>query len=359
MPAIRVLCSEGQSLRTGSQIVSFPVLPDHEAAISPKGTALHPHDVEVADLSTSKSLNAIRISWFDLRAALLANESESLTYGLVYESPRRLNDCFRMCYRCPVGASLCLVSISVAFNREWLDAINSKVPQSTPGHNLDGATAFEALTTLAGIESNLTDQMAADGASASILYPEYLIASVLSDAIPRIGSYRSCNISGPIDEWPLLYYSASPYQNNIMAWSCALKPSDYDLDPHKYTKMQMQVTVTGYGYQSSTSSDYLSLVVLITHLLLALMHTMYIISTRRTSGCGDTFSELVALAQQSQPAGNKLRNICTGINRLERFKHKVRIKVSEKHAQHLELAFREADQYETRQYVALGEKYGG
>jgi hypothetical protein len=123
--------------------------------------------------------------------------------------------------------------------------------------------------------------------------------------------------------------------------------------------MRMRVTVTGYGYQSSTSSDYLSLIVLFSHLLLALMHTVYIMSTRRTSGCWDTISELVALAQQSQPAGSELRNTCAGITRLETFKHNVRIKASGKHEEHLELAFGEMDMCQTRECVEMGMKYGG
>ena len=317
-----------------------------------------------------------------------------MTYGLVYESPWQFNDS-RTVSGCTIDARWAQASVwsrfpgpfqatflhtreptggfrrnsflpvkgpswrRILFDPKWLDAVNFKLPVSAPGYTRDGTAALEALATSAGIGSNLTEQLAANGTSMSFEYLEYLIANVLADAISRIGSYRTFNISGAVDEWPLLYYNASRHSNDIMAWSRAVKPSDYDLRTQRYTKMQMRVTVTGYGYQASTSSDYLSLVVLFTHLLLAVAHTIYMISTRRTSGCWDTFSELVALAQQSQPAKSEMWNTCAGINRLETFKHKVRVKVSERDRKHLELAFGPMDECEKHVCVEWGVEYGG
>jgi hypothetical protein len=379
VPAVRVLCGEGQKLWAGSQTVEFPLLPDHEVGISSNGTILSSHEVEIDQLSTSKPSNTVRVTWVDLRAALPVHDSQSVTYGLVHESPWQIDDS-RIVSGCTIDARWAHASVwsrfpgpfqstflhtraptgnfrrtsflplagtswrRMLFDPEWLEAINFKLPELALGDNIDGVTALEALSTRAGIASNFTHQSAANTTSASIPYLEHLIASVLSDALSRVGSYRSYNTSGPIDEWPLLYYNTSTHTSDILAWSRALKPSDYDVSPHKYTKIRMRVSVTGYGYQSSTSSDYLSLAVLFIHLLLALVHTIYIVSTRRTSSCWDTFSELIALAQQSQPARSELSNTCTGINRLETFKHKVRVKVSEKLENHLELAFGEMEE---------------
>lgn len=212
------------------------------------------------------------------------------------------------------------------FDPRWLDAINFIVPESAPGHNPSGITALEALSTSAGVDHNLNNGSAANRVSTSIEYLEYVIASALSDALSRIGSYRSYNTSGSVDDWAFLYYNAFPDANDIMAWNRAVKPLGYDLEPRKYMRMKMRVSVTGYGYQSSTSSDYLALLVLFLHLLLALMHTIYNLSTRQTSGCWDTFSELMALAQQSQPARSELSNTCAGISKLGTFKHRVGVK---------------------------------
>jgi hypothetical protein len=100
--------------------------------------------------------------------------------------------------------------------------------------------------------------------------------------------------------------------------------------------------------------------VLFTHLILAVGHTVYILSTRRSSGCWDTFSELVALAQQSQPAESELRNTCAGIHKLETFQHKVRIIRSDEDQEHLELAFgEEQDEAEKAGVVEFGMRYGG
>jgi hypothetical protein len=388
VPAVRVLCGEGQKLMAGSHIVEFPGLPDHGVGISSNGTILSTHEVKVDQLSLSNPSKTTRVTWIDLRAALPVHNSTSVTYGLVYESPWQVDDT-RIVSGCTIDARWAQASVwsrfpgpfqstflhtraptgkfrstsflpsasnswrRILFDAEWLKAINFKLSEPVFGDNVDGMTAFEALIIRAGISSNFTHRTAAETTATPIRYLEHLIASVLSDALSRIGSYRCYNTSGPIDEWPLLYYNLSTRTNDILAWSRSLKPSDYDVSPHKYTKMTMRVSVTGYGYQSSTSSDYLSLAVLLTHLLLALVHTIYIVFTRRTSACWDTFSELIALAQQSQPAGSELTNTCTGINRLETFKHKVRVQVSGRLENHLELVFGGKKEWGEREAVGM------
>jgi hypothetical protein len=246
----------------------------------------------------------------------------------------------------------------ILFDQAWLNAVDFEVPESAPGHTSNGASAVEAMIEASGILSNITDLTADNGASASIRHLEYIVASILSDAISRAGSFRSYNITGRVDEWPFLFYNASPHSNDILRWSRALRPPDYS--PSNYTRMRTYQTVTGYGYQASTSSDYLSLLVLFTHLLIALMHTIYVLFiTHRTSGCWDTFSELLVLAQQSAPANKALQNTCAGIERLSTFKHRVRIKVSDSDANHLELDFGSDDEFDEPSEVKFSVEYGG
>lgn len=395
VPAVRVLCGEFENLRAGSKTVRFPRLPNFGFAIQPNGTVLNSYEIDVADLINSNPSNAARIGWFDLQATLPANNSEAITYGLIFQSPWQSNKS-RMVSGCTIDARWAKASVwsrfpgpfqatfyetreatkgfrqtsflpsntsswrGMLFDPKWLDSVNFKVPKSAPGYTSGGATTIEALITSAGIASNTSDRIDPGNISDPPRYLEYIIANVLSDAASRVGSHRSFNTSGPTDRWPMLYYNASAPVGDIMAWSRATKPADYDLDPSEYTKLKMRVTVTGYGYQSSNSSDYLSLIVLFTHLVLAVVHTIYIISIRSSSGCWDTFSELVALAQQSSPTQSELTNTCAGIHRFGTFKHKVRIKVSEIDDKHIEFVFGEQDHdFEKAEVVQLGIKYGG
>lgn len=390
-PAVRVLCHQGQNLPVNSTTVEFPSLPEYEVSISVNGTTLHTHEVDVSSLADMEPSNKTRITWHDFQSAL--PPGDSVTYGLILEAPW-YNKTSRIVSGCSIDARWAQSTVwarfpgpfqatfshtrqatggfrrtsflpandsswrRILFDQAWLNAVDFEVPESAPGHTSNGASAVEAMIEASGILSNTTDLTADNGTSASIRHLEYVIASVLSDAISRAGSFRSYNITGRVDEWPFLFYNASPHSNDILRWSRALRPPDYS--PSNYTRMRTDQTVTGYGYQASTSSDYLSLLVLFTHLLIALMHTIYVLFiTHRTSGCWDTFSELLVLAQQSAPAKEALQNTCAGIERLSTFKHRVRIKVSDSDANHLELDFGSDDEFDEPSEVKFSVAYGG
>lgn len=126
--------------------------------------------------------------------------------------------------------------------------------------------------------------------------------------------------------------------------------------------MHMQQTVTGFGYQASGPSDYLCILVLLVHLFLAFGHTIYVLGfTRRTSGCWDTFSELMTLAQQSAPTKRALRNTCAGIERSGLYSKGVRIRVSKLNDDHLELEFDGEEDFkevESEDEIDFRTKYG-
>lgn len=63
-------------------------------------------------------------------------------------------------------------------------------------------------------------------------------------------------------------------------------------------------------------TDYLSVVVLLLHMIVALAHTLHLLLTRYSSASWDTLEELVVLAQVSRTDTKDLRNTSAGIKRL-------------------------------------------
>ncbi len=390
VPAVRVLCHEGQNLTAESTVVSFPNLPADDVAISVNGTILSSREVEVSELATSIPSNKLKTTWFDLRSESPA--WDSVSYGLILEAPWN-SDRARQTFGCSIDARWADADVwtrfpgpsqstfkhtrgpsksfrpssflpvsdgswqQIRFSSDWLKAVNFDLPQSAPGHTSEQLNALEAIITESGIALKTTQSSHRDKYS-TINFVEYIVASVLTDAISRVGSFRSYNTSQRIDDWALLYYDGSQTTDDIMHWSRALRPGD--LDPIKHTEMGMRQSVTGYGYQASTSSDVLALLVLFSHLLLALVHSTYVLCiTHRTSSSWDTFGEMIALAQQSSPSEKSLYNTCAGIERMSTYRERARVKVCERDPRHLELAF-DSDNFAGEQHpIDTSIDYGG
>ena len=84
---------------------------------------------------------------------------------------------------------------------------------------------------------------------------------------------------------------------------------------NQFTKSKTKEHIFGYCYKSSSISDYLAVAVIVTHLVVAVSHTIWILCRRETSGCWDTVAELVPLAQNSRPALPMLSNILAPVSK--------------------------------------------
>jgi hypothetical protein len=118
------------------------------------------------------------------------------------------------------------------------------------------------------------------------------------------------------------------------------------------TTFNWQLTIQGLSYKASLLIDYLSISVLLGHIILAIGDALWFLYKRQSSGCWDTITELVTLAQNSRPAYAVLKNTSTGIKCIETFAKVVKIRVvkdgdfgSEEHptglSTHVELVFSE------------------
>ena len=181
----------------------------------------------------------------------------------------------------------------------------------------------------------------------AIIFTEYVLAAVFADGLSRVGSFRIYNTTvSPITSWLVQNYTNVLDDDSLS--SILLRGGQQVLLPafpaNQFTRLKTKEHIYGYCYKSSSISDYLAIAVIVTHLVVAVSHTIWILCRRETSGCWDTAAELVALAQNSRPALPMLSNTCAGIKEPRTFAHVARIRVAKTGNgpdDHLELVFEE------------------
>ncbi len=109
-------------------------------------------------------------------------------------------------------------------------------------------------------------------------------------------------------------------------------------DPSKLAKFTVQVEVNEYAYSSRGATMILSCLVLLSYCVLASIHSVFVLVTRRSSNAWDSVSEVTALAMQSQPT-EALRNTSAGIHTTTVFSNLVKVVRTGPQKDHLELSF--------------------
>ena len=99
----------------------------------------------------------------------------------------------------------------------------------------------------------------------------------------------------------------------------------------KYVTLRMRVQVLGYAWYAryaSGFSEYFAITVVVVYMLIALVHTVWVVSTGVTSSSWDTVTELLALALQS-PVSKALKGSGAGIERLGTYQRLMKLRVRE------------------------------
>jgi hypothetical protein len=139
---------------------------------------------------------------------------------------------------------------------------------------------------------------------------EHITSTLLVDAIARTGS----NLQSTMSFIQANIESSSDSATGITGPALVPPPGSTDTGPNAtITWMKMETSISGYAYMMSSFTSYLAIVVLLTHSLIALCHTVCILWTRKTSGTWETIPELVALAQNSCVANTTLEGTGAGI----------------------------------------------
>lgn len=136
-----------------------------------------------------------------------------------------------------------------------------------------------------------------------------IIGSVFNDGLARVGIEKAFDRRGPPSHWiPLAQTGVTNASTN------------------NTTEIKVEFSIGGLSYQL-TIVQKLAAAVLLLHILIALVHSAWIILwTGESSGCWDSVIELVVLAQNSRPAFSALGNTGAGIKRSSTFAKKVNIR---------------------------------
>ena len=201
------------------------------------------------------------------------------------------------------------------------------------------------------------------GSSNRTLYLEWIISLLVTDGLVRQGSSKALNTSGPASEWSPLDYNPRPdFDRQVLGYGLALeKPFAPNI-----TTVNWYLTIQGFSYRASLSTDYLSVSVLLSHIVLALGHTVWLIYRRQSSACWDTITELVTLAQNSHPAHAVLKNTSAGIKCIGTFAKVAKVRVVRETdleneepttapPTHVELVFRESKDLWERRHWPISE----
>lgn len=356
VPVVRVACSEGQNKSAGVQKVRFPVLSRYSCW---QGNELS-KSVQLNNTGT----NQIRTTWVPL-----SSDFGTVSSGIVFEAPWTQDQNSRVVVGCSVDArwsngnvdkSIGLLAdqadqelwggrpsetstefrphansswTEISLEKSWLDLLTPhKIAQSTLNNDSSLNTLENILTNSAIVDATLINSVDQTetwnnvqvGGPNRTIYLEWILSLLVTDGLVRQGSSRALNTSGSMHRWSLLDYSPQPdFENQILTTGQALKkPSAPNI-----TTFDWRIIIKGFSYKASSSTDYLSISVLVGHIILALAHTFWLISKRQSSGCWDTITELVTLAQNSGPAHSVLRNTSTGIKCKRTFAQVAKVRV--------------------------------
>lgn len=163
------------------------------------------------------------------------------------------------------------------------------------------------------------------GSQDKVALLEAIICSVIVDGLSRTGSYRAFNTSGASSQWPLANYNPLPdFEERILGNKLALEiPA---VNPENLTTIEASMQISGFSFKGSLAA-YLAMTVLLTHLLMATVHVIYVIRSHRTSRSWGSVAELIALSHTSQPAFDVLANTSGGIESRKTFLQMAKIRV--------------------------------
>ncbi|KIX02441.1 uncharacterized protein Z518_08382 [Rhinocladiella mackenziei CBS 650.93] len=166
-----------------------------------------------------------------------------------------------------------------------------------------------------------------DGSVNRTVALEWALALIIVDALSRTGSGYIVDINdGPISSsWTIRGYERVPdFQKELLGGGDALKRPEATTPT---TEGRIDITIGGYSYRASSLTDYLSIALFLTHIVLASCHVIFMVGKGQSSSAWDSISELLVLAQNSRPPTKALRNTNAGIQRLNTYSQIARLYV--------------------------------
>lgn len=251
----------------------------------------------------------------------------------------------------PVGMNLSRTNGRIALSTEWLQLLSPPAPEiARPEVDWEPSTIEEIFATAGLAEIDTTSELTATeiwnqqdvSGTGRTPFIEAIISSILVDGISRTGSSYAFNTEGPSSSWPISSYEPLPnFDGLLLAGKPALKQPE--VPASDFTTLHVEMEITGFAFRVSLAG-YLSMAVLGTHILMAVVHTIWILVYGQTSASWNSVSELIALSQNSEPAPISLANTGGGIERSKTYAQiaRIRVKCSDKESpddEQVQLAF--------------------
>ncbi|GAT30073.1 hypothetical protein RIB2604_03300450 [Aspergillus luchuensis] len=337
---VRLRCSDPQLLRTLDQIVSFP-------SITRESDFGQSFPVKIDGLHTNPS-DHLRFSWVRLPSGF-----GPVSIGGLFESAWGRNDTeetsssARIVVGCSVQAGWVpstLFTDKYNFWTGWYPwniKFNSRTPSWHPNLTalqMAEVTQSDNIKRVTSLEGWIDDS---DLSQKKVAIIEAIIGSVVVDGLSRTGSYQLFTPSDPSCNWNV---ANTGYLPEFEFQIPTLKQTSSNAScpgPHAVTTLKADMKISGFSIQSSLAS-YLALPILLMHIMLAVIHMVLVIYRRHTSGSWKSLGEMIALAQNSQPAPIVLENTGAGIRSAKTYARvaKVRIrKAAPEDRGHVELLF--------------------
>lgn len=190
----------------------------------------------------------------------------------------------------------------------WLDLAAPRLDEPEE----DKRYAFPAnRTMLESLLSVVVQKYPFDDQSAVVM-SEHVIATILADSVSRVSSHQTSNYSSLLEPVLSTPWTKSSFNSLVRVGDpveAVPRPSG------DVTKLTMRTFLQGYVMAATGWFDYISVALLLSHALIALLFTLWVVLWRRTtSDVWETIPELLVLAQNSPaPKGDVLANTSAGI----------------------------------------------
>ncbi|KAJ4197144.1 hypothetical protein NW767_009036 [Fusarium falciforme] len=155
---------------------------------------------------------------------------------------------------------------------------------------------------------------------------ENLIATVFVDGLSRSGLIPNYNASRFLEAWSFGHFGV---ENDELARKLLHKGDPEEIFPEpailksgNSTRREMKAIYNGYVMTAKDWFDYLCMVCLGLHAVIAIVHTIFVVFIKhKTSGAWDSILELIALTQRSTPPERPLlSNASAGVQSLRTVK---------------------------------------
>ena len=214
----------------------------------------------------------------------------------------------------------------IKLDQSWLQVLTPVSPDSAVNSAFPNTTTLEYLLSEILTTNSTGDQIASrmqifNGQGVApvnrTVFLEMVVSAIITDGLSRQGCASIFQNAASFSNLTLVKYeAASNFDDQIVRGGHALqKPTDGT----DYTPLNATILITGFCFKASAITDFLSIAVLLSHIALALAHTLWLLQTGRSSTCWDTITELIALIQNSRQAPIALENTCAGIRHLRTF----------------------------------------